>query len=134
MKEFIDKLIGRLEEYQDKLDTDMWASESNNWYGQFCNGTSEGIDDAISIINELAEEFAADINVVSNNGWIPCSENTPDNRNPVLVCATGKDEGVFISYYIEEEDRWRYDTDDGGHYYVDVIAWQPLPSPFKEGI
>ena len=110
MKEFVDKLIDRLEEYRNFEDHDSLDRQC--------------IDGAIEIVNELAEEY--------NNGWIPCSKNTPDNRDAVLVCATGKDEGVFISYYIEEEDRWRYDTDDGGHYYVDVIAWQPLPEPYKE--
>ncbi len=53
-------LIERLEEEQEKLETDMWAKESNNWYGQHCNGVSEGYDNAIEIVKDLAEEHNND--------------------------------------------------------------------------
>ena len=49
MKEFIEKLIARLEE------------RKRGRLNLFC----DGLDCAIKIANELAEE--------SNDGWIPCS-------------------------------------------------------------
>lgn len=117
------KLIERLKEYQDKLDTDMWAKESGNWYGHYCNGMSEGIDDAIVTIYQLAEEH--------KGGWIPCSERLPDTEDYVLVNGTGNYEGVLIAYYEQEAEKWRYDTDEGIYYYIDVIAWQPLPESYQ---
>ena len=125
MKEFVEELIARLKERENHYRCEVEKVKRFSKI-KFCRELQmRAYETSIKIVNELAEEY--------NNEWIPCSKNTPDNRDAVLVCATGKDEGVFISYYIEEEDRWRYDTDDGGHYYVDVIAWQPLPQPYKEG-
>lgn len=130
MKEFIKNLIERLEEEAFSVQIKRGEKEPSTHDAMLEKFTVLEIKE---IVNQLAEEFATDINVVSKNGWILCSEKTPNNRDAVLVCATGKDEGVFISYYVEEEDRWRYDTEEGGHFYVDVIAWQPLPAPYKEG-
>ena len=117
MDEFIKKLIERLEEVQEYYSFDFdnsWDCAKYQAYGN-----------AIEIVNQLAEEY--------NNGWIPCSERTPNDRDAVLVCATGSEEGVFISYYVEELERWRYDTDEGVSHYVNVIAWQPLPAPYEQG-
>lgn len=46
----IEQAIKQLEKQQEDLETDMWARENDNWYGQYCNGRSEGIDDAIDIL------------------------------------------------------------------------------------
>ena len=46
----VDKVVGQLRKQQEKLETDIFAKESDNWYGQYCNGIHEGIDKAIEII------------------------------------------------------------------------------------
>lgn len=46
----VDKVVEQLRKQQEKLETDMFARESDNWYGQYCNGINEGIDKAIEII------------------------------------------------------------------------------------
>nr|DAL55576.1 MAG TPA_asm: hypothetical protein [Caudoviricetes sp.] len=46
----VDKVVEQLREQQEKLETDIFARESDNWYGQYCNGIHEGIDKAIEII------------------------------------------------------------------------------------
>ena len=46
----VDNVLEQLREQQEKLETDMFARESDNWYGQYCNGIHEGIDKAIEII------------------------------------------------------------------------------------
>ena len=45
-------IVERLEEEQEKLDTDMFARECDNWHGQLCNGISEGVEKAIEIVKE----------------------------------------------------------------------------------
>ena len=47
-----EKVVAELEEAQEKLETDMWAKESNNWYGEYCNGMSEGYEKAIDIVRK----------------------------------------------------------------------------------
>ena len=48
----MEQIIQQLEKEQEELETDMWARENDNWYGQHCNGRSEGIDDAIDAIKQ----------------------------------------------------------------------------------
>ena len=48
----MERIVERLEEEQEKLDTDMFARECDNWHGQLCNGISEGVEKAIEIVKE----------------------------------------------------------------------------------
>ena len=121
MKEFIDKLIGRLEELKTEA-LDKWdGGASHRAYSK-----------AIDIANELAEEY--------NNGWIPCSERLPDNDNEVLcwyeyrimqgTCIGEMTHRYGIGWYSKKSDIWVGEVSVG----VDckVIAWQPLPQPYAE--
>lgn len=133
MKEFIEKLIGRLEEQKTRYReirkntycrrTEMDDCDSCR-ADHYLDARLEGINKAKEIVNQLAEEY--------KGGWIPCSERLPDTEDYVLVNGTGNYEGVFIAYYEQEAEKWRYDTDEGIYYYIDVIAWQPLPELYQE--
>ena len=111
MKEFIEKLIGRLEEL--RIDKSNYFGVLNIVAEKY-DRANEMLDDAIEIAKELAEEYipctkpctdceAYDLvkhncpkfcKVIKetveelaeeyNNGWIPCSERLPDNDNEVL--------------------------------------------------
>ena len=52
----VEKVVAELEEKQESLETDMWAKESDNWYGQYCNGMSEGYQNAIDIVKKCGVE------------------------------------------------------------------------------
>lgn len=53
----VDKIIQQLKKEQEKLNTDIFSQENDDWYGQYCNGISEGIEKAIDIIkNEVTEQ------------------------------------------------------------------------------
>lgn len=58
--------------------------------------------------------------------WIPCSERLPEHRLYVLV--TYKYEyGLIdngITWYSETENKWNTSRE--------VIAWMPLPEPYRE--
>ena len=125
MKEFVEKLIGKLEEeveYQDKK-----ADESDVFEEVSVSHTRISMrkcyEHAIEIINELAEEY--------NNGWIPCSEKLPEEAKTILICTkTGLvDVGArHVSYEHNE-----YKTYKNIFWDDEVIAWQPLPQSYKEG-
>ena len=58
--------------------------------------------------------------------WISTSERLPDIHNySAEYLVTLKRGGVFIGMFTETDGRswWTYD---------DVIAWMPLPEPYKE--
>ena len=83
-----------------------------------------GLIIAKEAVQEVAEEY--------NNGWIPCSEKLPEVRQDVLVTVKYTGFMGMHGYWIktghmEAENDWWGDCAGG-----EVIAWQPLPKPFKE--
>lgn len=115
MKEFVEKLIERLEELR-KLEVDM--------IGGYCQST---ISKAIEIVNQLAEEYincSTDTSTNTSSGWIPCSERLPLFIDNVLVCTKSGGRTVacltngkrFCDMYMNIIDN--------------VVAWMPLPPAY----
>lgn len=120
MKEFIEKLIGRLEEYQEN--NTQCKSSDDYELGQF-----NACEYAIEIVNQLAEEY-------NNDGWIPCSERLPEEKGYYLVTWMSGNEKrglwgepvVDVLYFKGKQ----WSVQQMAHRRV--IAWQPLPEPFKQ--
>ena len=73
-------------------------------------------DSVLSIVSEAEAEYG--------NGWIPCSERLPEKSGRYLVCIDGV---AWIADFFNS-------TWFGKRYrYSNVIAWMPLPTPYKEG-
>ena len=80
---------------------------------------NNAIDKAKQIVQEVSEEY--------NNGWIPCSERLPEESlNSVIGWDEYRQRCCFVQYY---GGRWILGNDIDS---VKIIAWQPLPEPFKE--
>lgn len=68
--------------------------------------------------------------------WIPCSERLP-SENGQYICTLpfgdNDDNEVYVWALSFHNGRF-YDDDDewGMTFYDDVIAWMPLPKPYKE--
>lgn len=131
MKEFIEKLIGRLEE-TDFNDIQMVVREVLLKYGfpyesvvqdEVWNALDELSTNkfAIKIVNQLAEEY--------NNGWVLCSEMLPDDGVRVLTCDNHENVHIMQHY-----DFFKYPFDIYPHHsnYYMPVAWQPLPEPYEE--
>ena len=56
--------------------------------------------------------------------WIPCSERLPEKEGKYLVTL---DKWNIVSF--ADFKNLKYNP----HFNAPVIAWQPLPEPFKEG-
>lgn len=78
----------------------------------------------------------------NNDGWIPVSEKLPearqhDNGEPIEFIAMIKGAEVPTVLSINEQDEWfSYDEmfyGEGRYNNYDVVAWKPLPEPYKEG-
>lgn len=83
----------------------------------------------VEIVNQVEREY--------NAGWIPCSRRLPEcSDDNVLVQCSGKprdnvilEDAICLAAYTEEG--WileEYPEWEGAV----VIAWQPLPEPYKE--
>lgn len=59
-------------------------------------------------------------------GWIPCSERLPEESlNSVLGWDEYRERECFVQYYGR---RWNLGDNRES---VKIIAWQPLPEPYK---
>ena len=65
----------------------------------------------------------------TNVGWIPCSERLPEEYGNYLV-TTDKD--VDIGTFNPNKAKWSCCDADGFYWTHDILAWMPLPEPYKE--
>ena len=104
-----------------------WQEAFKRTYGNFPPEATEACDMAIEALKESR--------VCS---WIPVSERLPENYKEVLVQweKTNRVQNlvvVFISVgLINEHGEW-CNADGFGIFNGKVIAWQPLPEPYKAG-
>ena len=84
-------------------------------------------------------ELANDTNVPGNDGWIPVKERLPEAGDgkyyPLLNVQTSYG-AVKCGFYRVRDDRW-YIYEEFYNEFVEankkeVVAWQPLPEPYKE--
>ena len=118
MNKAFEKIVERLEELQNNL---LSKTEGDI---NLQVGVINGVMYSKKIVQEVAEEY--------NSGWIACSEKLPELRQDVLVTVKYTGFMGMHGYWIktghmEAENDWWVDCAGG-----EVIAWQPLPEPYKE--
>ena len=94
---------------------------------EYNKGIDSAIATAISIVQEVEKEY--------NNGWIPCSERLPEEPEEGLTDLDECDEYIAMIENADIPTALNYAGN--GEWYRDgefykVIAWQPLPEPYKE--
>lgn len=89
------------------------------------------INDAADTIEELSAKLSAANMAMSsqyyNDGWIPCNEMLPDEYGEYLV--TKRTFGWNCEEYVSNDIA--YFDNDGFHKADMVIAYMPLPEPYK---
>ena len=100
------------------------------------------IKDLLELLKE--EQDVPDINV---GKWIPCSKRLPEEENKYLCTCSSDDKMFVLSFHknLYAYDRYVFEQYKGtvhpgfiiydsiyGDTEVDVLAWMPLPEPYKE--
>ena len=115
------------------------------------DGTFSAYDDTYDVVIhcETGEDQKEVIERLKATNWIPVSERLPEDEKEYLVTLEkvyGTPETLFgIANYLRFEDagywnekkygylEWdRYSDGHGGTKMYKVIAWMPLPEPYKE--
>ena len=104
----------------------------------------------VKVIQDMIEQLLADLEQdEKENGWIPVSERFPEDEKEYLVTLEkvyGTPEKLYgIANYLKFGDagywnekkygylEWdKYSDGHGGTKMYKVIAWMPLPEPYKE--
>ena len=136
MKEFVEKLIERLEEKHKCSEKDMLNSQIQ--YHQTVYGVQMNTyERVIEIVNQLAEEYVPETNV---GKWIPCSERLPQEEESEgtlcrvvnVMLKNGIVTSGWCNRYLKKWYVLDYHSDyPVQHEYEDIIAWQPLPEPYQ---
>ncbi len=65
--------------------------------------------------------------------WIPCSERLPNQNGVYNVTRLIDDAFISDSAYFDGQDTWHNDNrvNHARSYLTDIVAWQPLPEPYK---
>lgn len=96
--------------------------------------TGDGAYFSKNNISKIVELLLADLDE-KENGWIPVSERLPEIKMPYEECYLVTD-GRFcwMAYYIREKE-WIFADCTNCKNKIDwtgIVAWQPLPEPYKE--
>ena len=135
MNKSFEKIFERLEEpkfdiscgecpYMEKCDE---VQETiTNEKTDLCAETMKAI--AKEIVQEVAEEY--------NNGWIPCSKRLPeiDGNTSDIVLVCGSNGFQYMAFWCDDL-KWRFcecGMAKNPILWTEIVAWQPLPEPFKE--
>lgn len=89
----------------------------NIGYGSYdLNNVFKWREEEMEIVSEVEAEYG--------NGWIPCSERLPREGQTVLASINSSNaiHKIILAPYEESLDYWYDGT---------IIAWMPLPAPYK---
>ena len=129
MQEVFEKIIEKLEEKIKEYDERIERRNGACYFDETdkirkLDDTANGIEQAIEIVKQEAEQY--------NNGWFPCSERLPEDKQTCLVTARI----YFTPDHVDEIDNYigvEIDTysKQFGWLGTEPIAWQPLPAPYQ---
>ena len=130
MQEVFEKITERLEQLLNNFGEhcEEWGGECRHKSCSDCV-----LSHAIEIVDQVAEEYGHDINVGNKDSWIQCRERLPGIYTPVLITYRRQHDGYskVVVARMQADCEWKIEF--GGHCDGEnVLAWQPLPEPYKE--
>ena len=82
-----------------------------------------------TVIGKMVESADA-----TQGEWIPCSERLPNESGEYLATIPLDADETYTEVLTFHKGRFYEDDDEwGATYHDDVLAWMPLPTPYKGG-
>lgn len=116
------------EKILERLDDGVSLPKMNGMERRVGKSQTQGFGIGVLFAKEIVKEVSKEY----KGGWVPCSEKLPELRHVVLVTVKYTGFMGMHGYWIktghmEAENDWCGDCAGG-----EVIAWKPLPEPYKE--
>lgn len=114
-----------LANYIDEIKPYMELAEKNN----VCDLVRENrlLPNAINEDTGLTPEEIMDGRMLT--GWIPVEDQLPQGKADVLICT--RNAWILVGWYGPISECWHRTPDGTGYLPPDVVAWMPLPEPYK---
>ena len=82
------------------------------------------IKEMLEIMQEVAEEY--------NGGWVPCSERLPEDDSICIVTVEYPNNKTMVDYGWFDRKNVCWFVGMQEFRTSNILAWQPLPEPYKE--
>ena len=94
---------------------------------QSYNYMNQALDMAISALEKQISMKPVFVHPLQFDNWILCNERLPETFEPEAKAylTTNEDGMIGVSYY-------HHGWSNGYESVFDIIAWQPLPEPYRE--
>ena len=140
----LEKILEEIEEKFKTADEDKFDCEElcdvEDWYDSgYIDGQLSAHEKCMDIIRSHMDE-AKDANAPSNDGWIQVEDELPKETEkeyyPVMYVTTSYGVVAWGFYRVKDEQWYLYNDIMEEFESVEnnkIIAWQPLPEPYKGG-
>lgn len=115
-KKLIEEIRKRRDYWESKAAEYDEAGERYEYLMDVCDGKATELTATLSIINEQPKV----------GEWIPVEERLPKNDGEFIVMIRGEAEPRALYFDVEDKD-WHCNE----YCDYDVVAWQPMPEPWK---
>ena len=126
MNEAFEKILKKIEEKRNKYQRLADGSNFDGWNEEDIkySAKAEMCEELKEIVHEVAEEY--------NVGWIACSERLPEDDSICIVTVEYPNNETVVDYgwFDRKSVCWFVGTQE--FRTSNILAWQPLPEPFKE--
>ena len=126
----LEKILDEIEEMRDIMESTV----ARDCFGKDC----EHDDCTVCVCEKVMEIIRSHMNDIPDDGWIPVEERFPENGEKIfydMQLVTLEDGEVCLGVYRNQENEWWTRRQQGEEWYTnkhDVVAWQPIPEPYKK--
>ena len=145
-KALINSLVAKIDEFNAKLNIPKTLKDFGINEEEFKEkiakiselAVGDALDYVVKWLNDYFEFYGEAKVSCDDNGWIPVQGRLPeDNHKGIydMQLVTLEDGEVCMGVYNNREKEWWTRKQEGERWYTNkhnVIAWQPLPEPYKE--
>ena len=126
MNKAFEKILKKIEEKRNKYQRLADGSNFDGWNEEDIkySAKAEMCEELKEIVHEVAEEY--------NGGWIACSYRLPEDDSICIVTVEYSNNEIVVDYGWFDRNGVCWFVGMQEFRTSNILAWQPLPEPFKE--